>query len=696
MKTIYVSRRGETMQREKETGRRVFAASLEQAIQNAEEGDTILLDSAEVFVENPVVENKRGLKIGSFGIGRAVLHARNGMGLLIRQCENILVCGVILEGTGWKENESGGIHVAACKNVRLFNLEISGFGAYGIAYAETEKLHIDGCYLFRNGAAGICAAGRSRSIHISHCKTNDNPGSYRVQDGHSGSGIIVSHTDGAVVEFCEAAGNGWAQRQTNCNGPVGIWCWGNAKNILFRYNIAHHNRTQPGCVDGDGFDIDGGAKHVAFEHCYSYENEAAGYLLCEYGSEMGWFDNHVRDCASICDATRVTGYGSVHLYCPPHVEMDNTKIERNLLIPQSGSHAIGNREAGEGYTNLAIQNNWILSDRESFACPVQPQIEEKHNTRVELPAGGPTRKALPLTEPRALRAWPPFSWAAEQNGSQALWLHRLSEVTQPADRPRAGEGETHLFSLLLNGPDLEGSFQKGDCRLVYDSLRPGVVSALSDEGAEISSFLPGSSRCKKCVLKAYGRSTAEEMRACLFVREKNGAEARAYFGGSVSGYQEAALSFTPREDGVIFGIRKEQGAHNFLIDRIDVFAAEESRSPTAYRFTAHCSCSGNAYAGERDEIVLENGGSMCCVYLDLERQTRIRFEARGDGGAAFFRAESEQRKLSIAAKEWTSFQMVIPKGGRCQVGFCIPETTAGRMEIRGIAITEKEEKQEDE
>ena len=125
MKTIYVSRRGETMQREKETGRRVFAASLEQAIQNAEEGDTILLDSAEVFVENPVVENKRGLKIGSFGIGRAVLHARNGMGLLIRQCENILVCGVILEGTGWKENESGGIHVAACKKVRLFNLTFS-------------------------------------------------------------------------------------------------------------------------------------------------------------------------------------------------------------------------------------------------------------------------------------------------------------------------------------------------------------------------------------------------------------------------------------------------------------------------------------------------------------------------------------------------------------------------------------------
>ena len=134
---------------------------------------------------------------------------------------------------------------------------------------------------------------------------------------------------------------------------------------------------------------------------------------------MGWFDNHVRDCASICDAARVTGYGSVQLYCPPHVEMDNTEIERNLLIPRS----------------------------------------------------------------------------------------------------------------------------------------------------------------------------------------------------------EVALPFTPRADGLVFDVRKERGTHDFLIDRVDVFAAEELRSPAAYRFTAHRFCSGNAYTEERDETVPENGRRMCCVDLDSARRT---------------------------------------------------------------------------
>ena len=116
-----------------------------------------------------------------------------------------------------------------------------------------------------------------------------------------------------MVEYCETAGNGWAQRQCNINGPVGIWCACDCTNVVFRKNISHHNCTQPGGVDGDGFDIDGAVVNGLMEYNYSYENEGSGYLLCEYGSGMDWKNNNMRYCISINGrpSCRQAGLGSV-------------------------------------------------------------------------------------------------------------------------------------------------------------------------------------------------------------------------------------------------------------------------------------------------------------------------------------------------------------------------------------------------
>lgn len=69
------------------------------------------------------------------------------------------------------------------------------------------------------------------------------------------SGIIVSATDGAVIEFCHPHHNGGINSQ-NSGGPVGIWAW-QSNDVVMQFNISHHNRTGGG-ADGGGFDLDGG------------------------------------------------------------------------------------------------------------------------------------------------------------------------------------------------------------------------------------------------------------------------------------------------------------------------------------------------------------------------------------------------------------------------------------------------------
>lgn len=658
-------------------------SSPEEAFRIAQEGDCVYLDSGSHFTGNITVSSKKGLKIASIGPGHALFDVGGTAGLIFRNCTDILICGIILKGNGFHSNHFGGLLLDACQNIQLLNLEISGFGLYGIQYQNTENLWIDGCCLYRNGSAGICAGtGKSRHVRISHCKTLDNAGNHMVQDNHSGSGIIISYTNDAIVEFCESAGNGWAQRQTKANGPVGIWCWGNAENVVFRYNIAHHNRTQPGGVDGDGFDIDGGAKHVVMEHCYSYLNEAAGFLLCEYGSDMGWHDNHIKNCVSMLDVTRIFGYGAVHLYCPPGTKMRGSEICGNLFILSANVYAVENREICENYTEITVDNNCIAGGKGVFSCMPQKEITSAGNIRYDSQDIPLPNTAIALTEPRHLPYWPPLRWLSGKRRDEAEWQHRLASLSHTP--PMSPSHETFWFSLRLNGSDLEGSFQLGQCELVYDSLKSGYAARLSETGSEISSYLPNSLMRGRCILKAYGRAMAADTAVCLFVREKSGAEQRSYWNGSVSAYSMMQLSFTPKEEGTLFGIHYEKGHSPFLIERIDVYTTDQERPDTSLDFAAHCSFFGNAYRDMQGEIVLENGGSMCFAYLQSDATCMLHFESKGPNGFAFAQNEMFTVQVPISADDWTQFTLKIPAGTCIQIGFAMDQAVKSQLNIRHI------------
>jgi hypothetical protein len=83
------------------------------------------------------------------------------------------------------------------------------------------------------------------------------------------------------------------------NGPVGIWTW-NSDSVVFRYCLAHHNKS-PG-MDGGGFDFDGGVTHSVMEYNFSHHNGGSGYMLCQFaGAPRELAGNQVRFNVSLDD-----------------------------------------------------------------------------------------------------------------------------------------------------------------------------------------------------------------------------------------------------------------------------------------------------------------------------------------------------------------------------------------------------------
>jgi hypothetical protein len=101
-------------------------------------------------------------------------------------------------------------------------------------------------------------------------------------DNHSGSGILISGTDSAIVEYCLAKNNGWDQPWEG-NGPIGIWAY-HSNNVIIQHCIAHSNKTNPKGWDGGGFDFDGGVTNSVMQYNLSYNNMGPGYGLYQYSA----------------------------------------------------------------------------------------------------------------------------------------------------------------------------------------------------------------------------------------------------------------------------------------------------------------------------------------------------------------------------------------------------------------------------
>lgn len=137
-------------------------------------GDRILLEGGETFEGNLILDDRstasprRPVIIGSYGQGRARIHAGKGTGLLIRNLGGVVIRDLVLKGENAGTNRGFGVAVvnergtAQLESVWIDHVEASGFHWAGIYVGGAPdlpgiKTPESGRYGFRNVRISRCA-----------------------------------------------------------------------------------------------------------------------------------------------------------------------------------------------------------------------------------------------------------------------------------------------------------------------------------------------------------------------------------------------------------------------------------------------------------------------------------------------------------------------------------------------------------
>jgi hypothetical protein len=264
-----------------------------------EPGDCIHFESGKSFAGRIELgpddrgTSERKIVVTSYGDGRAVINGADGSALRAEGCNHLVVRNLNFLGSGRKGgNTEDGIGVLDSQGLQIDQVEVSGFRGSGLHVDGVCEARITDVYAHENGAAGISVGygKRSKNVHIRRCVARNNPGDPSNLTNHSGNGIVVGNAEDAVIEYCEAANNGWDMPRKG-NGPVGIWAW-NSDHVMIQFCISHDNKS-PG-DDGGGFDLDGGVTNSILQYNLSYNNDGPGYFLCQYPGAPDFKDNVVR------------------------------------------------------------------------------------------------------------------------------------------------------------------------------------------------------------------------------------------------------------------------------------------------------------------------------------------------------------------------------------------------------------------
>ncbi|AKQ46634.1 hypothetical protein TH63_14980 [Rufibacter radiotolerans] len=341
---------------------------------------TLILDSLDNGIEGKTV------MVTSYGNGVATIDGGNKEAVIILS-DYFHLKTINVKGSGRKEgNKANGIEVKRANQGTLEQVTVEGFQHSGLWLYSSQNIKAIKVVSRNNGFSGIFVTGDyvsrngryqypdedkdcSRNIILKDCTANNNPGDPSVFDNHSGSGILMEFTKGALIDHCTATNNGWDMPRSG-NGPVGIWAH-SSDSVVIQYSISFRNKTTTGAADGGGFALDGGMTNSIIQYCLSYENEGAGYGLYQYYGAMDWGNNIVRYSISIDDAvkgvTNPVKYGGITTWNGT----DNTKLFRNCqvynnIVLNNFSPAVyfvtaRDKENFGFYNNIFIAKNEIIS-----------------------------------------------------------------------------------------------------------------------------------------------------------------------------------------------------------------------------------------------------------------------------------------------------------------------------------------------
>lgn len=334
-----------------------------------EDGDSLFFEGGHVFEGTLRITDLHADRIGfmmsSFGTERAVLDGGSGSAIVLKDSKGVSVTNLSLQGMGRRSGNVHGVGVLVdhCAHVTIDGVEAAGFQFAGIAVEGSEHVSITHVYARDNGFAGITTRGDvNKDVYIGHSRAINNPGDPSITDNHSGNGICLYSVQGALVEYSEAAENGWDMQQENWNGPVGIWTAAGADSVVIQYCISHHNKSPKG--DGGGFDFDGGTTNCLMQYNYSYQNGGCGYLLCQYPGGALWKNNTIRYCISENDgltdhrAGIFTYMGEILYDC---------FVYNNVIYNEAARHCIHGAPIGSHWHN----NVFLLGGEGEFLHQVE-------------------------------------------------------------------------------------------------------------------------------------------------------------------------------------------------------------------------------------------------------------------------------------------------------------------------------------
>ncbi len=312
----------------------------------------------------------------SYGPGRATIQSSDDFGFYAHNAAGIELRQLAFVGSGRLTNKASGVIFfldSAATNLsylRLDSLEVSGYRAAGISVGSShgssgyDDVRITHCQAHANGEAGLASHAfypspghAHRNWYIGNCSAYDNSGRADATTTHTGSGIVLSGVDGALVENCTAYHNGWLNANPG-GGPVGIWGW-NCNNLVIQRCESHHNLSGT-TYDGGGFDLDGGCTHSVLQYNYSHDNQGPGYLLAQFAGAPAMHDLTVRYNISENDARRY-GQGAIALWSSgASGGIERANIYNNTVYlsqPADGSSPTAVSVESDGITGVTLRNN---------------------------------------------------------------------------------------------------------------------------------------------------------------------------------------------------------------------------------------------------------------------------------------------------------------------------------------------------
>jgi len=338
-------------------------------------GDSVLFSGGESFDGTLLFDSlDSGTKdapvaVSSYGNGRAVVNGGKADACIATHCSYLCIQQIDFKGDGRKNGNTGsGLVIDGGAHVLIDSIDVSGFRENGIAVLDASDVRITHVHAHENGMAGI-QSGRvhqsprkllTKNLYIGDCITDNNPGNPVVLDNHSGSGIIISGADSALVEYCLSKNNGWDMPWKG-NGPVGIWVY-HSNNVTIQRCISHDNKSNPEGWDGGGFDLDGGVTNSVLQYNLSYHNAGPGYGLFQYLEADSWSDNMARYNISYNDGLENDSSG-IHLWSGQQSfkNMRNAQVYNNLIVNETG-RAVSYKHGD--FPGLVFQNNIFISYRE--------------------------------------------------------------------------------------------------------------------------------------------------------------------------------------------------------------------------------------------------------------------------------------------------------------------------------------------